>query len=63
MADELWQRMLGQVWASLDREAVDDSESRPVWSGRVEVTGEPGRLPSRLPVGDTSIACAGAAQH
>jgi crotonobetainyl-CoA:carnitine CoA-transferase CaiB-like acyl-CoA transferase len=61
VADELWQRMLGEVWAGLDREAVDDSGSRPVWSGRVEVTGEPGRLPSRLPVEDTSIACAGAA--
>jgi crotonobetainyl-CoA:carnitine CoA-transferase CaiB-like acyl-CoA transferase len=59
--DELWQRMLGEVWARLDREAVDDSESRPVWSGRVEVTGEPGHLPSRLPVEDTAIACAGAA--
>jgi crotonobetainyl-CoA:carnitine CoA-transferase CaiB-like acyl-CoA transferase len=61
VADELWQRMLAEVWARLDREAVDDSDSRPVWSGRVEVTGEPGRLPSRLPVEDTAIACAGAA--
>ena len=61
MPDELWQQMLGEVWARLDREAVEDSDSRPVWSGRVEVTGEPGHLPSHLPVEDTAIACAGAA--
>jgi len=61
MADELWQQMLGEVWARLDREAADDSDSRPLWSGSVEVTGEAGHLPSRLPTEDTAIACAGAA--
>jgi crotonobetainyl-CoA:carnitine CoA-transferase CaiB-like acyl-CoA transferase len=60
VAEPLWQRMLGEAWAGLDREAPEAS-GRPVWGGQLEVTGDPGRLPSRLPVEDTAIACAGAA--
>jgi crotonobetainyl-CoA:carnitine CoA-transferase CaiB-like acyl-CoA transferase len=60
VAEPLWQAMLGEVWAGLDREAPDAS-GRPVWAGQLEVTGDPGRLPSRLPAEDTAIACAGAA--
>ena len=61
MADELWRRLLGETWATLDREAPDDSASGPVWAGGLEVTGDSGQLPSRLPAEDTAIACAGTA--
>ena len=57
MADELWRRLLGEAWAGLDREEADG----PPWTGRLEVTGEPGQLPSRLPVEDVAIACVGVA--
>jgi crotonobetainyl-CoA:carnitine CoA-transferase CaiB-like acyl-CoA transferase len=60
VAEPLWQHMLAEAWAGLDREAPD-VPGRPVWSGRLEVTGDPGHLPSRLPVEDTAVACAGAA--
>jgi len=61
VADELWRRLLGETWATLDREAPDDSASGPVWAGGLEVTGDSGQLPSRLPAEDTAIACAGTA--
>jgi CoA-transferase family III len=51
MADELWRRLLAEAWAVLGADAP----------GGLEVTGDPGRLPSRLPVEDTAIACSGAA--
>ena len=57
MTEELWPGLLDDAWAALDREAADD----PVWSGALEVTGDPGLLPSRLAVEDTAIACTGAA--
>jgi hypothetical protein len=57
VTEPLWPELLGEVWAALDREAA----GVPVWSGGLEVTGDPGSLPSRLPVEDTAIACAGAA--
>jgi hypothetical protein len=57
MVDEPWREPLGEAWAVLDREAA----GAPVWSGRLVVAGDAGRLPSRLPVEEVAIACAGAA--
>ena len=51
MTEQLWPRLLGEAWAALTDETP----------GELEVTGDPGYLPSRLPVEDTAIACAGAA--
>jgi hypothetical protein len=60
VAEPLWQKMLGEAWAGLDREAPDAS-GEPARGGELKVTGDPGGLPSRLPTEDTAIACAGAA--
>ncbi|MGH3202375.1 MAG: CoA transferase [Streptosporangiaceae bacterium] len=57
MVDESWREPLGEAWTALDREAG----TGPVWSGALEVTGQAGRLPSRLPAEDVAIACAGVA--
>jgi CoA-transferase family III len=57
MVDEPWREPLGEAWAVLDREAA----GAPVWSGELEVSGDAGLLPSRLPAEDVAIACAGAA--
>ena len=57
MADGPWRQPLDETWAGLDREAPGSR----VWSGALTVTGDAGRLPSRLPVEDVAIACAGAA--
>ncbi|MGH3256281.1 MAG: CoA transferase [Streptosporangiaceae bacterium] len=54
VTEERWPGLLAQAWAAL----ADDADGPP---DGLEVTGEPGRLPSRLPVEDTAIACAGAA--
>jgi CoA-transferase family III len=54
---ELWPGLLAQAWAALTGEPGGPPDG-------LEVTGDPGdpvRLPSRLPVEDTAIACAGAA--
>src|ERR1700733_13615184 len=48
----LWRDLLAEAWASLGDGGLPAG---------LEVTGEPGRLPSRLPVEDVAIACAGAA--
>jgi len=61
VADELWQRLLDETWATLDREAPDVPDSGPVWAGGLYLTGDPGHLPSRLPTEDAAIACAGTA--
>ena len=52
MADEGWARLLGEAWAAL-------GGGEP--GTELQVTGVRGSLPSRLPVEDTAIACAGAA--
>jgi hypothetical protein len=57
MTDEPWPPALAEAWAALDQEAAG-ARVRP---GGLEVTGGAGHLPSRLPVEDTAIACAGAA--
>jgi crotonobetainyl-CoA:carnitine CoA-transferase CaiB-like acyl-CoA transferase len=57
VAEQLWPELLGQAWGAL---AVDADDAVP-FPARLEVTGDPGQLPSRLPVEDTAIACAGAA--
>ncbi|HEY6296371.1 MAG TPA: CoA transferase [Streptosporangiaceae bacterium] len=54
MAEELWPGLLAQAWAALTGDAGGPPDG-------LEVTGDPGALPSRLPVEDTAIACAGAA--
>lgn len=62
MAEELWARLLAEAWAALDMDPRDpDEPGEPGGSAALRVTGDPGRLPSRLPVEDTAIACAGAA--
>ena len=57
MVGEPWRQPLDETWAGLDREAPGSR----VWSGALTVTGDAGRLPSRLPVEDVALACAGAA--
>ena len=52
MEGPLWQDLLAEAWAALGGGGLPAG---------LEVTGEPGRLPSRLPVEDVAIACAGAA--
>ena len=52
--DEAWPSLVGEAWAALD---VADAG----WGGGLEVTGDAGGLPSRLPVEEVAIACAGAA--
>src|ERR1700722_11405825 len=67
MADALWRRLLGQAWAGLDRAELDragldrEAADGAAWTGGLGVTGEPGQLPSRLPVEDVAIACVGVA--
>ena len=57
MAEERWPGLLEQAWAAL----TDDAGGAVGPAATLEVTGDPGYLPSRLPVEDTAIACAGAA--
>jgi hypothetical protein len=57
MVDQRWRQPLDEACAVLDREAAGAA----VWSGSLEVTGDGGRLRSRLPVEEVAIACAGAA--
>ena len=52
MAGELWARLLGEAWTALGGGELGTE---------LQVTGVRGSLPSRLPVEDTAIACAGAA--
>ena len=52
MADELWPRLLGEAWTALGGGELGTE---------LQVTGVRGSLPSRLPVEDAAIACAGAA--
>jgi ribosomal protein S18 acetylase RimI-like enzyme len=52
VAEELWPRLLTEVWTVLGGEWPPPAP---------QVTGAPGHLPSHLPVEDTAIACAGAA--
>ncbi|MGH3152149.1 MAG: CoA transferase [Streptosporangiaceae bacterium] len=58
MAEQLWTRLLSEAWAALDPVDPDHPGADP---GPLEVTGQPGHLPSHLAVEDTAIACAGAA--
>jgi CoA-transferase family III len=52
VAEELWPRLLTEVWTALGGEWPPPA---------LQVTGAPGHLLSHLPVEDTAIACAGAA--
>jgi CoA transferase family III len=60
---QLWPDLLAQVWAALGAgtDGTDSGGAGPGLPVGLEVTGEPGRLPSRLAVEDVAIACAGAA--
>jgi hypothetical protein len=58
VAEQLWTRLLGEAWAALGPADPDDPDAA---RGPLEVTGQPGYLPSHLAVEDTAIACAGAA--
>jgi crotonobetainyl-CoA:carnitine CoA-transferase CaiB-like acyl-CoA transferase len=59
MAEAVWPRLMDQAWAGLDREGT--AAGRQAWSGGLEVTGEAGQLPARLPVEDVALACVGTA--
>jgi crotonobetainyl-CoA:carnitine CoA-transferase CaiB-like acyl-CoA transferase len=61
VAEELWRRLLGQAWAALDVADGDVDPAGGPGPDGLRVTGEPGHLPSRLPVEDMAIACAGGA--
>jgi CoA-transferase family III len=65
VAGQLWPRLLAEAWAALaDTEgAHPDGPGAPLPAGLevLWVSGAPGHLPSRLPVEDMAVACAGAA--
>jgi crotonobetainyl-CoA:carnitine CoA-transferase CaiB-like acyl-CoA transferase len=65
VAEEVWPRLLAEAWAALGMEPGEPGDpgdpGGPGGSTALRVTGDPGHLPSRLPVEDTAIACAGAA--
>jgi CoA-transferase family III len=63
MAEQLWPRLLAEAWAALDPldPPIPDAAAARRPAAGIRVTGMPGRLPSRLPVEDMAIACAGAA--
>ena len=57
-----WPGLLTQAWTALDPDAVPaEAAGLPAGLEALWVSGTPGQLPSRLPVEDTAIACAGAA--
>jgi len=53
--------MLAEAWAATGTETRDAATSGPPLADRLEVTGDPGGLSSRLRVEDTAVACTGAA--
>ena len=58
----LWPSLLTQAWTALDPDAIPaEASGLPAGLEALWVSGAPGRLPSRLPVEDTAIACTGAA--
>ncbi len=68
MDGPMWPYLLAEAWAALgagaglaDSGSVEPDDAMAGLPVRLAVTGEPGRLPSRLPVEDVAIACAGAA--
>jgi crotonobetainyl-CoA:carnitine CoA-transferase CaiB-like acyl-CoA transferase len=54
VAEPSWRQLLDEAWAAIA------GPGRPP-AARLDVSGDPGQLPSRLPVEDTAIACAGTA--
>jgi hypothetical protein len=59
---QLWPTLLAEAWSALSGESGDAGEARlPAGLEVLWVSGAPGNLPSRLPVEDVAIACAGAA--
>ena len=62
MAGELWPGLLAQAWAALSADSGVAGDARlPAGLEVLWVSREPGHLPSRLPVEDVAIACAGVA--
>jgi crotonobetainyl-CoA:carnitine CoA-transferase CaiB-like acyl-CoA transferase len=60
VAGQLWPGLLAQAWAALDGDAGADGRL-PAGLEVLWVSGDPGRLPSRLPVEEVAIACTAAA--
>jgi hypothetical protein len=56
---QLWPTLLAEAWAALSGQSGDTR--LPAGLEVLWVSGAPGNLPSRLPVEDVAIACAGAA--
>jgi crotonobetainyl-CoA:carnitine CoA-transferase CaiB-like acyl-CoA transferase len=56
VAGQLWPGLLAEAWAALDADARLPAGLQVLW-----VSGDPGRLPSRLPVEEVAIACTAAA--
>jgi crotonobetainyl-CoA:carnitine CoA-transferase CaiB-like acyl-CoA transferase len=56
VAGQLWPGLLTEAWAALDADARLPAGLEVLW-----VSGEPGRLPSRLPAEEVAIACTAAA--
>ncbi|HEY7882831.1 MAG TPA: hypothetical protein VID31_18405, partial [Streptosporangiaceae bacterium] len=70
MAEQLWPGLLAEAWAALDAQAGPAAAGRvtaaraarlPAGLNVLWVSGDPGRLPSRLPVEEVAIACTAAA--
>jgi hypothetical protein len=59
VAGQLWPGLLAEAWAALDGKA--GAARLPAGLEVLWVSGDPGRLPSRLPVEEVAIACTAAA--
>jgi crotonobetainyl-CoA:carnitine CoA-transferase CaiB-like acyl-CoA transferase len=57
---QLWPGLLAEAWAALDGDAAADGRL-PAGLEVLWVSGEPGRLPSRLPAEEVAVACTAAA--
>jgi crotonobetainyl-CoA:carnitine CoA-transferase CaiB-like acyl-CoA transferase len=53
---QLWPGLLAEAWAALDGDAAADGRL-PAGLEVLWVSGEPGRLPSRLPAEEVAVAC------
>ncbi len=60
MTGQRWPGLLAEAWAALDGDAAADGRL-PAGLEVLWVSGEPGRLPSRLPAEEVAIACTAAA--
>ena len=58
---QLWPALLAEAWAALSADSGLGDATLPAGLEVLSVSGAPGNLPSRLPVEDVAIACAGTA--